>query len=281
MKRLLSLLLALVMVLSLFGCAAQEETVTEGLRLYGINDGESRLGGDVITAAVVPWEDLPEEREAQAAAVMELLLTSAEDYTSPLPAGTMLRSVKLSGSTAYVDLSGAYGQLSDMALTIADYCIALSLTQLTGVYAVRITAEGRELPQRDKQVFLAGDVLLSSMDDVVRTLTAQLCFFDESGALVAEERLLNQYEGESAAQVVLEALLGGPEDEDLLPLLPEGFVGMTARMEDGVCHLNIPSESMALLAEEALQAIGQSLLSVEGIREVLLYVDGEPQGERG
>lgn len=277
MKRTLSILLSALLLLSLLGCTIKEETVTEGLRLYGVNAAQSRLGGDVITSTIVPWSDLPDDREAQAAAVAELLLTSTEDYLSPLPAGTMLRSVKLSGSTAYVDLSSAYYQLSDIALTIADYCITLSLTQLTGIYAVRITVEGRELPYRHKQVFLAGDVLLSSMDDVVRTLTAQLYFPDESGAMVAEERLLTQYEGESTAQVVLEALLNGPESDDLLPLLSEGFVGMTARMESGVCHLNIPADSMAQVTEDTVQAIGESLLSVEGIREVQLYIDGEPQ----
>lgn len=277
MKRTLSILLSTLLLLSLLGCTIKEETVTEGLRLYGVNAAQSRLGGDVITSTIVPWSDLPDDREAQAAAVAELLLTSTEDYLSPLPAGTMLRSVKLSGSTAYVDLSSAYYQLSDIALTIADYCITLSLTQLTGIYAVRITVEGRELPYRHKQVFLAGDVLLSSMDDVVRTLTAQLYFPNENGEMAAEERLLTQYEGESTAQVVLEALLNGPESDDLLPLLSEGFVGMTARMESGVCHLNIPADSMAQVTEDTVQAIGESLLSVEGIREVQLYIDGEPQ----
>ena len=283
MKRLFSLFLCFIMLFSLLACSAKEETVTEGLRLYGVNTAEERLGGDVITATVVPWESLPHGREEQAAAVMERLLQSTEDYISPLPAGTMVRSVKLSGSTAYVDLSAAYYQLSDMALTIADYCITLSLTQLTGIYAVRIAVEGRELPYRDKQALLAGDVLLSSMDDVVRTMTAQLYFYDEEGVLTAEERLLTQYEGESGAQVVLEALLGGPGGDNLLPLLPEDFVGMTARMESGVCHLNIPADSMARLSdsEAVVDAIGKSLLSVEGIREVLLYIDGEPQWDIG
>lgn len=279
MKRLLSLFLAAMLLFTLFGCAAKEETVTEGLRLYGLNAMEDRLGGDVITSVTIPWEDLPEAREEQATAVAEALLLSTKDYLSPLPAGTLLRSVKLSGSTAYVDLSAVYYQLSDINRTIADYCMTLSLTQLTGVYAVRITVEGRELPYRDKQFLLAGDVLLSSMEDVVRTLTAQLYFFDEHGEVVAQERLLTQYEGESGAQVVLDALLDGPEGDDLLPLLPEGFVGMTARMESGVCHLNIPAESMLLLRdpEIVVDAIENSLLSVEGIREVQLYVDGEPQ----
>lgn len=279
MKRLLSLFLAAMVLFALFGCAAKEETVTEGLRLYGVNDAQNRLGGDVIAATVVPWSALPEGREEQAAAVVELLLQSTEDYLSPFPAGTMARSVTLSGSTAYVDLSALYYQLGDMDRTIAEYCMTLSLTQLTGVYAVRITVEGRELPYRDKQFLLAGDVLLSSMDDVVRTLTATLYFLTENGEVVEQERLLTQYEGESGAKVVLDALLDGPEGDDLLPLLPEGFVGMTARMESGVCHLNIPAESMALLrdAEIVVDAIERSLLSVEGIREVQLYVDGEPQ----
>lgn len=283
MKRLFSLFLCFIMLFSLLACSAKEETVTEGLRLYGVNTAEERLGGDVIAATVVPWPSLPENREEQATAVVELLLQSTKDYISPLPAGTMLRSVKLSGSTAYVDLSAAYYQLGDMALTIADYCITLSLTQLTGIYSVRITVEGRELPYRDKQALLSGDVLLSSMDDVVRTMTAQLYFYDEEGVLTAEERLLTQYEGESGAQVVLEALLGGPGGDNLLPLLPEDFVGMTARMESGVCHLNIPADSMARLSdsEAVVDAIGKSLLSVEGIREVLLYIDGEPQWDIG
>lgn len=277
MKKLTCILLAALLLLSLAACTAQEENV-EGLALYGLTAAEERLGGDVITATIVPWESLPDERAAQAEAVMAQLLRSEN---SPLPAGTVLRSVELSGSTAYVDLGGAYAYLSGVDLSIADYCIALSLTQLTGVYAVRILADGHEMTQRGKQVFLASDALLSSMDDVVRTLTAKLYFPNEDGRLVSEERLLNQYEGDSAAQVVLESLLGGPEDDDLLPLLPEGFIGMTARMESGVCHLNIPAESLLLLADEelVLRAIADSLLSAEGIRSVELYVDGEPQGE--
>ena len=279
MKRLLSLFLSLVLLLSLCSCTVKEETVTEGLRLYGVNDAQNRLGGDVITAVTIPWEALPEGREEQATAVVELLLQSTEDYLSPFPSGTTLRSVTMSGSTAYVDLSATYYQLSDMNQTIADYCLTLSLTQLTGIYAANITVEGRELPYRDKQLLLSSDVLLSSTEDVLRTLTAQLYFPDESGTMVAEERLLTQYEGESTAQVVLEALLQGPDSDELLPLLPQGFIGMTARMESGVCHLNIPADSMALLPspEDTLKAIEDSLLSAEGIRQVQLYMDGQPQ----
>ena len=281
MKRVMSLLLALLLTVSLVACGVGEEPV-EGLVLYGLTAEDDRLGGDIISGGtIVPWEELPDEREAQVQAVMERLMQDGEGYLSPLPKSVQLREVFLSGSTACVDLSVNYSFLSGMELTVADYCITLSLTQLTGVYAVRITADGREVAHRSKQMLLAGDVLLSSMDDVVRELTAKLYFPNEEGRLESEERLLTQYEGESAAQVVLDALVEGPESDSLLPLLPEDFAGMTARMESGVCHLNIPGESMALLedGEGILSAVARSLLSAEGIRQVELYVDGNPQGE--
>ena len=281
MKRVIALFLSLLSVLSLISCGVKEEPV-EGLIIYGLTAEEKRLGGDIVSGdMVLPWEELPREREAQVYTVMQHLMRNGEGHISPLPENVLLRSVTMSGSTACVDLSVGYTFLSGMELTVADYCIVLTLTQLTGVYAVRITAEGREIPQRSKQLLLSGDVLLSSMDDVVRTLTAKLYFLNGDGRLESEERLLTQYEGESAAQVVLDALAEGPEDDALQPLLPEGFVGMTARMENGVCHLNIPGESMALLEEDnmVLSAVARSLLSTEGIRQVELYVDGTPQGE--
>lgn len=276
MRRMIAWFLALMLFL-LCGCGVREEQVTEGLHLYHLTQEEARLGGDIISSTLIPWEELPESREEQAAVVLEQLLNS---INSPLPRGTVLRSVTVSGSSVHVDLGGAYSQLSGVDLTIADYCIALSLTQLTGIYAVRVLCEGHEVSYRSKQLLLASDALLSSMDDVVRTLTATLYFPDETGTLVAEDRLLTQYEGDSTAQVVLEALLEGPQSDELLPLLPEGIVGISVRLAEGQCHLNVPADSLSLLQQShALDAIADSLRSAEGIRSVLLYVDGEPQGE--
>ena len=165
-----------------------------------------------------------------------------------------------------------------MALTIADYCVALSLTQLDGIYAVRITVNEQELAYRDNDLFLAGDVLLTSMDDVVRTLTARLYFPNSDGDLEAEERLLTQYEGQSAADVVLSALGDGPSDDDLQPLAEKGLSGMTVRMDNGVCQLNVASASMEELeddtARQLLLCVTQSLQSLEGISSVQLYIDG-------
>ena len=66
-----------------------------------------------------------------------------------------------------------------------------------GIYSVRITVNGTELIYRDSNIFLAGDVLMTSQDDVVQNLSLRLYFPDrETGELTAEERLLTVYEGE-------------------------------------------------------------------------------------
>ena len=281
--RRLRMLAALALSLCLLaGCAAVKSAgEKDGLRLYYAAALDTHRGGDAIDHVTVDWDTLPaDDKAAQVEAVLSLLLGGCQEkgFRTPIPAGTTLRSVDMKGGTAWVDFAGSYGQLSGMALTIADYCVALSLTQLDGVYAVRITVNGQELAYRDSNLFLASDVLLTSMDDVVRMLTAQLYFPDGEGTLVPEERLLTQYEGQSAADVVLAALADGPTEDSLLPLIPENVEGITARVEGGVCQLNLPSEVIAAMGTDAAgemeQGIAASLLSLEGVSAVQIYTDG-------
>lgn len=278
-KRIMLTALALVL-LALAGCGVVQKE-QEGLRLYYAASLDTHRGGDAIDSVTIAWDELPQgDQVARAESVLALLMGMCQEkgFQSPIPAGTTLRSVTIIGGTACVDFSGSYGQLSGMALTIADYCVALSLTQLDGIYAVRITVNEQELAYRDNDLFLAGDVLLTSMDDVVRTLTARLYFPNSDGDLEAEERLLTQYEGQSAADVVLSALGDGPSDDDLQPLAEKGLSGMTVRMDNGVCQLNVASASMEELeddtARQLLLCVTQSLQSLEGISSVQLYIDG-------
>ena len=292
MKRILSLLLSLRLLCLCCGCAMQTvgEDQENCFRLYYAADLTETPGGDAIASVNVDWETLPkEDRQAQALAIMELLMGGCDEekFTSPIPAGTKLQSCELNGSVASVDFSSLYGQLSGIQLTIADYCITLSLTQLSGIHAVRITVNGQELSYRDTNRFLAGDVLLTSTEDVVRTLTANLWFPDADGKLVPEERLLSIYEGESRMGAVMDALLAGPETEDLLPLLPEGFSVLSVWVEENTCYLNLPASDAELLPQEAakqkllVQGMVNSLCSVEDVQSVQVLTDGAVVSDLG
>ena len=285
MKRLMITLLAAVMLWSVSGCAAAQKA-QEGVTLavYYAAEPESVRGGDILATASVDWAgqtDLPVEEQARAA--LELLLGGCEEpnFVSPIPKGTQLLSCTVDGGRATVDFSAAYGQLSGMDLTIADYCVTLTLTQIRQIYTVHILVNGRELAYRSNSTFLATDVLMSSMDDVVRSFTARLYFAGADGQLTAEDRLLTLYEGQSRTAVVMDALLNGPETTELQPLLPVDFAVLGLRTENNVCYLNLPGADEVLLPADAaaqetlVQSIVRSLCSISGVNQVQILLDGE------
>ena len=284
MRRILAILCTVVLFGGLCACGVSPITSEEDVfHLYYPRTLTDADGGDAIASVEIPWDQLKQEsREQQAQMVLALLLGGCHDenFKSPIPNGTQLNSCTVEGTTAQVDFLGSYGQLDGMALSMADYCVTLSLTQLPDIYAVRITVGGQELSYRDTNRFLAGDVLLTSTDDVIRTLTARLYFPDSEGQLQPEERLLTMYEGESRAGVVISALLNGPQDNDLQPLLPAGVTPRIIRTEEGICYVNLTAGELSVLPEDKTNVINglvNSLCSIEGVSGVQFLLDGEFQ----
>ena len=146
-KRIAAAVLAAALLLGLTACGSE----TGGLRLYypavlSARD-KSTGGSDAITSTQVSWKKVTGDdrgRQQQAQYIMELLLGGCKvsGFTSPVPTGTTVRSCTVTGGTVSVDLSSEYDRLTGIDRTIADYCITLSLLQLTGIYAVRLTVMG-------------------------------------------------------------------------------------------------------------------------------------------
>lgn len=282
MKRWMTLLLLLCLLMPA-GCANDSWDDHTYLKLYYPAALEDSRGGDAISHVNIAWDDISQsDTQTQAEQVLALLMggCQAAHFTVPVPLGTLLHSCHVENGTAYVDFSQAYGSLSGMELTIADYCVALSLTQINGVDQVIITVEGQDLAYRDSQHFTAQDVLLTTKDNAVRTLSTWLYFPTGQGSLVGERRELTLYEGQMRCGVVMDALLAGPEDSSLYPLLPEGFTVLTVRLDDGTCYLNLSSADTALLSPDEseqqlmIQGIVNSLCAISGVRQVQILQDG-------
>lgn len=88
----------------------------------------------------------------------------SESLVSPFPKETSLRSFYLKDSVAYINLSEAYGGLSGIQLTLADYAITLTLCQLPEVEGVSITVENDPVPFRYRQILTSADVLLEEQE---------------------------------------------------------------------------------------------------------------------
>lgn len=267
------------------GCGGGADAPPEdGHLIYYLAPEEDCQGADRIAASA---EDLDlaagASAEAQARAVVERLLEGPADgsMTSPLPAGVELLSLEIRDKRAYVDLSGAFGQMSGVALSMADYCLALSLTALDGVNAVTVTCQGREVGQQPRTVFRDRDVLLSTRDDVLQTAEVTLYFLDGNDALTGETRTIEIYEGQTLAENLIAELLAGPESGELHRALPEDFAVSSVRVENGVCTLNLFSASLALLPQDqnaqrqCLWSLADSLYSIDTVQEIRILSDGE------
>ena len=240
-------------------------------------------GGDALRAEPLYIEagEVRDTRELAERLVTELL-AGPEDatLTSAIPEETTLLSLELDGTRAKVDLSSRYRLLSGVTLALADYAITLTLTQLPEISAVSITVRGMPLAYRDRQTFTARDVLFASNEDVIGLVPATLYVFNAEGQMVPWEVTLDQYEGETQVGTVVKALLGGFEEQEYRSPLPEGFQVTSVRLEEDTCYVDLPTAALSAMPEDAqldaaLQALADSLLSLQAVAEVRYLVDGE------
>lgn len=277
MKRLTVLLLVL---LTLTACGQQDGAEIPYLLYFREGElGFAAGGGALQTETLYLSKEETQDPRLLAELLMVHLLEGPFDETlkSTLPAGTSLASLKLTGGLALVDLSSQYSSLSGVALTLADSAVTMTLTQIPEILSVRITVRGRELAYRDKQIFTARDILLTPEEDVITTVPAMLYFQDPEGVLIPEARTLDLYEGDTQISAVAQALERGPESRELLPVLP--FQVRSLWQEDDVCYVNLSSAQLEGLddttLETALEALRNSLCSLESVGETRFLVDGE------
>ena len=86
-----------------------------------------------------------------------------DGLTSPFPRGVTLQRCRWDEErpgVLLVDLSEQYGALADISLTLADYSIVLTLSQLEGVEGIEITAGGRQVSYRSHQQLSSEEAVL-------------------------------------------------------------------------------------------------------------------------
>lgn len=283
MKRYLILFLA-ALLLTAAACAPSAGTDEQGvvLPVYFLAPAGVVQGGDALQCSM-ELLDLREGAtvEQTARAVVERLLSGSADgaLVSPFPADAALISLTIQNARAYVDLAGIL-RMDGIDLTLADYCLTLSLTAIEGIESVSVTGNGRLLEQQ-RRIFYPHDVLLSSGDSVLQQIQVALYFLDSDGVLTAETRTLDIYEGETQSAVLITALLAGPKNSELVSVIPEDFIISSIKVEDGVCRVNLPAATLQTLPPDEytqnliLWSLAESLYSLDYIREIRLLTDGE------
>lgn len=278
MKRAIALVLLAALALgTAWGCAPPEEEEAAGLRLWFPVDPAAGEGSAVLDTCPYPGQ------ERSIPALLSALLAGPPQEEAALsaaaPAGTRMLSWSLEDRVANVELSSAYAELAGIELTLADACVTLTLAQLPEVDGVRVIASGGGQSYRDRQVMYPGDVLLSGVEEAPAELTAALYFRREGGdELGLERRQLRLSQDSLPARQVLGALIAGPQEEGLLPLLPPELTVRSVWVEEGVCTADLSAPLLELPEKDralAARSIEETLLGLDGIERVQLLIEGE------
>lgn len=274
------LLAALVLVLA-FGCAVREEEEDPGLKLWFPLDPALERVSAALGSCPYQGED-----GSISGLLAALLAGPGPDVPELAPlvsAGTRVLSWSLEDGVANVELSAAYAELVGVDLTLADYCVTLTLTQLEGVDGVHITVNGGGQSYRDRRILYPDDALFSGAEEAPVEIPAVLYFRREGGDTLGYElRKLRLAEGSVPAKAVLTALVAGPEEEGLVPLLPAELSVHSVWVEDGVCTADLSVHLLGLPEKErtlAVSSITETLRSLDAVEEVQLLVEGKPVEE--
>lgn len=279
MRKTLARLLTAAAVLALaFGCAPVQEETHNGLKLWFPTD--PALGKLSFALDTCPYGG---EDQSIPGLLFALLSGPPEDELNMIPIipeGTRLLSWSLENRVANVELSASYAELVGVELTLADYCVTLTLAQLDSVDAVRITVNGGGQSYRDRHPLYPEDVLFSGAEEVPVEITVALYFHREGGdSLGYELRKFRLTEDKVPAKAVLTALIAGPEDKGLLPLLPAELTVRSAWVDDGTCTADLSAHLLDLPEEEralAVQSIVETLCSLDTVEQVHILIEGEP-----
>ena len=158
MKR--RLLTSLLILLLLSACSPSPITRSSPYQLYFLSTANY---GPAILSQPCPIDEVSSPEQ-----LILALLNGPDDESlrSPFPQGLSLRRCIQEGTHIIVDFSEQYSGLSDISLTLADYCVVLTLCQLDGIESVEITVSGRPISYRSHQI-LTGEEVTSDTNQIV------------------------------------------------------------------------------------------------------------------
>lgn len=257
--------------------SADPDAESGSIAIYRLAANGGTEGSLLRTEAFTP----PADSSSELAAVIAAFSSPSEDSSMvcALPSGVSAEGFVLENGVVTLTLSSGFLEVPEMTRTTAAFCAVLTLCQIDGVEAVTILAGGQTVFTG----LMPEDALLTAEDNDPYVRRLRLYFSDADGRyLVSEYHTLTLDEDTSPERYVVEELLRGPNNGELMSALPDGTSLISCTTENGVCTVDLSSAfydnrpATALGERLAVYSIVDSLTALSGIDAVRILVAGEP-----
>ena len=211
--------------------------------------------------------------------VLEAYLQPPEDegLVSLFPDGTICTGTKLQKGVLTLEMNEMYALLTGYARTLAAAGLTMTLTQLDSVDAVQIRTPSGALLGRASMRWTRDSFLLQDTSWLYPERTVQLYFAGANGKLQAEKRAISYESPENLLENTLQALLSGPESDQLQSPVPAGTKLLDVRVTGTLCTAVLSEEFSACdtgreAASLAVRSVVATLCALSEIEQVQLQL---------
>lgn len=284
MKKIYGLLMALLSLALIFsGCGINgkdDSASNESFVQYYVNEAETKLIADNFKTDKTQTADL-------IAAMVENLKTQENgNYKLRLlPENVLVQDYRLENSRLILDMSENYRELDKTREILVRAGLVKSFDQIDGVDSVqilingsaRMAADGSELPAMTLSDFVEAE---GREIDAYQYGTFTLYFADSDGKhLVAEKQKVYYSTSVSREKEVMELLLRGPVNTQLLATMPADLKILNVTLSDGTVYVNLNDAFLngtpQVAEKTVVYSLVNSLLELEGTQKVQISINGE------
>lgn len=283
MKKTLSLVIALIMLISLTACGISRTEDEGNVVLYYINS----LGTGLVTEKA----DLEAETTDEAVNGMIALIDRAPfdpSFKKPKPDSIRIQDWYIASGIVTLNFTAGYSALSTIDEILMRAAIVKDFCQLEGVEAVSFLVGGRPLSGENGNV--VGNMTAANFVDILNRSETEtrenmhtLYFpIDDGDELSMALIKVTEPIEKRREEVILEQLIAGPEED----LLSEGFKAcinpkctvLKLKTKNDTCYIDFDKSFLENMPGVSIEAkvfsVVNSIATVTGINKVKITVEG-------
>ena len=242
MKKVYTMLIACLMILSLTSCQREQMDPDRTYQVFYVSNSETKVEAH-------DYEMQSETSAEQMEELFSCLSTLPEklEYKAPFSMGFEMKGYKLEDGKLQIDVSSAYLELPATTEVLVRAAIVRTLTQIEDVKYIGITVEGNQLcDNKGEQVgWMNADLFINNDGNEINTyeLTKVMLYFaNEDGTkLIAAYREKHYSTNTPLERFVVEELISGPSGQvdGIYPSVNPETKIINVTTKDGICYVNL------------------------------------------